>query len=81
LGTDSLASNHQLSIWAEIQALQTAFPNIPLAEMLQWATLNGAKALGMADTLGSFDKGKRPGVVCVDNNADTAMAVQVVLIG
>jgi aminodeoxyfutalosine deaminase len=68
LGTDSLASNHQLSIWAEIQALQTAFPDIPLAEMLQWATLNGAMALGMADTLGSFEKGKRPGVVCIEED-------------
>lgn len=68
LGTDSLASNHQLSIWAEVQALQAAFPNIPLAEMLQWATLNGAKALGMADTLGSFEQGKKPGVVCVEGN-------------
>lgn len=65
LGTDSLASNHQLSIWAEIQALQTAFPEIPLAEMLQWATLNGAKALGMEDWLGSFEQGKKPGAVCV----------------
>lgn len=65
LGTDSLASNHQLSIWAEIQTLQVAFPDIPLAEMLQWATINGAKALGMADRLGSFEQGKKPGVVCV----------------
>jgi aminodeoxyfutalosine deaminase len=70
LGTDSLAGNHQLSIWTEVQALQAAFPEIPLAEMLQWATLNGAKALGMEDMLGSFGKGKKPGVVCVDNGAD-----------
>jgi aminodeoxyfutalosine deaminase len=68
LGTDSLASNHGLSIWAEVQALQSAFPDIPLAEMLQWATLNGAKALGMEDRLGSFEKGKKPGVVCVEGN-------------
>lgn len=73
LGTDSLASNHQLSIWAEVQALQTAFPDIPLAEMLQWATLNGAKALGMEDRLGSFEKGKRPGVVCVEEGANVLM--------
>jgi aminodeoxyfutalosine deaminase len=70
LGTDSLASNHQLSIWAEVQALQAAFPEIPLAELLQWATLNGAKALGMEAELGSFEKGKRPGVVYIDNEAN-----------
>ncbi len=66
LGTDSLASNHQLSILAEITTLQTAFPDIPLAEMLQWATLNGAVALGMEDRLGSFEKGKQPGVLLLD---------------
>jgi aminodeoxyfutalosine deaminase len=73
LGTDSLASNHQLSIWAEVQALQVAFPSIPLAELLQWATLNGAMALGMEDRLGSFDKGKKPGVVCVEGEASMLM--------
>ncbi|HEU4553071.1 MAG TPA: amidohydrolase family protein [Chitinophaga sp.] len=65
LGTDSLASNHQLSIWAEIQAIRTRFPEIPLAEILQWATLNGAKALGIEGQYGSFEKGKRPGVVVI----------------
>ncbi len=70
LGTDSLASNHGLSIWSEVQALQSAFPHIPLAEMLQWATLNGAKALGMEDMFGSFERGKKPGVVCVKNGAN-----------
>ena len=35
--------------------------------MLQWATLNGAKALQMEDVLGSFEKGKRPGVVLISN--------------
>lgn len=70
LGTDSLASNHQLSIWSEIKTLQQHFPSIPLADILQWATLNGAEALGLEETLGSFEKGKRPGIVQVhDNNA------------
>lgn len=73
LGTDSLASNHQLSIWAEIQTLQKAFSDIPLAEMLQWATLNGATALGMEEGLGSFDKGKKPGVVNVEGGVELLM--------
>jgi cytosine/adenosine deaminase-related metal-dependent hydrolase len=29
---------------------------------LQWATLNGAKALNMDSMLGSFEKGKTPGL-------------------
>ena len=65
LGTDSLASNHQLSIWEEIKTLQKNFPAIELTTLLQWATINGARALQMDDELGSFEKGKRPGVVLI----------------
>jgi aminodeoxyfutalosine deaminase len=65
LGTDSLASNHQLSIAAEINTIRKHFPAIPIASILQWATLNGAKALCMDDELGSFAKGKRPGMVWI----------------
>lgn len=65
LGTDSLASNHQLSIWGEIQAIRGHFPEIPLEEILQWATLNGAKALGITTKYGSFEKGKQPGVIVI----------------
>ena len=67
LGTDSLASNHQLSIWQEIQTIRKHFPAIPLEEILQWATFNGAQALGITDLYGSFEKGKRPGVVLIDH--------------
>lgn len=63
LGTDSLASNWQLSILSELQVLRTHFTEVPLEELLQWATLNGAQALGMQDSLGSFEKGKQPGVL------------------
>ena len=67
LGTDSLASNHQLSILEEIKTLQQNFPNISLQTMLQWATTNGAKALQMDNELGSFEKGKKPGIVLIEN--------------
>lgn len=63
LGTDSLASNHQLSILEEIKTLQHHFPDIPLESMLLWATLNGAQALQCEDKYGSFDKGKTPGII------------------
>ncbi|WP_143309836.1 amidohydrolase family protein [Chitinophaga vietnamensis] len=66
LGTDSLASNHQLSVWEEIRTLQAHFPELPLAELLKWATSNGARALGISGTYGSFHKGARPGVVLID---------------
>ena len=66
LGTDSLASNWSLRILDEIKTIRKFFPQIPLEEMLRWATLNGATALDMQGDLGSFEKGKKPGVVLLD---------------
>ena len=65
VGTDSLASNHQLDILEELKTISSNFTSIPLQEQLQWATLNGAEALGF-EHLGSFEKGKTPGVVLID---------------
>jgi cytosine/adenosine deaminase-related metal-dependent hydrolase len=70
LGTDSLASNDQLSIMAEIKLLQQHFPHISIVEMLKWATSNGAKALKINDVYGSFEKGKRPGVVLIGEDRE-----------
>lgn len=67
IGTDSLASNHQLSVLDELKTIHQSFPHIPLQELLQWSTLNGAKALGMDNALGSFEKGKQPGVLLLHN--------------
>lgn len=69
IGTDSLASNHQLSILEEITTLQTHFPHLSLAVLLQAATLNGARALGMDEFLGSFEKGKKPGVLLLEHSS------------
>jgi cytosine/adenosine deaminase-related metal-dependent hydrolase len=65
LGTDSLASNHQLSILEEMKTLQRAFPQLGTAQLLQWATGNGARALQLDRVLGSFRPGKQPGVVLI----------------
>ena len=45
IGTDSLASNHQLCVLSEIKTIIQNFPKMPLQEMLTWATINGAVAL------------------------------------
>ena len=65
IGTDSYASNWSLNILGELKTIQQHHPQIPLAEMLGWATLNGAQALQMDKHLGSFEKGKKPGVVLI----------------
>ena len=62
IGTDSLASNSQLDILEELIILQNAFPGIPADELLKWGTLNGANYLGFSESLGSFSKGKKPGI-------------------
>lgn len=76
IGTDSLASNHSLNILDEIKTLQKNFPPISIQQLLQWATLNGATALNMHDALGSFKKGKKPGVVLIDNIRDHKITEQ-----
>ena len=70
VGTDSLASNHQLNILEELKTISKNFPNIPIETLLQWATINGAKALQIDEELGSFEKGKQPGIVLIENVAD-----------
>src|SRR5688572_29264227 len=74
LGTDSYSSNWQLSNAKEIQSIVRATDTMPrlkaaasLEQVLQWATINGAKALKWDDELGSFEKGKRPGVIVIDS--------------
>ena len=67
LGTDSLASNWSLNIFDEIKTIEKSF-DIPLEILLQAATSNGAKALKMDKLLGSFEKGKKPGVNLLSEN-------------
>lgn len=67
LGTDSLSSNTILSVVKEIECLHKNFPEIPLVEILEWACRNGAEMLGKQDILGSFEPGKKPGVVLLEN--------------
>jgi cytosine/adenosine deaminase-related metal-dependent hydrolase len=67
LGTDSYSSNWQLSIAKEIQAL-LQHTSVTTEQALQMATLNGAKALQWDEELGSFEKGKQPGVVLLSED-------------
>lgn len=75
LGTDSLASNHQLSILAEINTLKKNFPHVSYEQMLAWATSNGAKALGISDKFGSFEQGKQPGILLIDDSFNSVRRI------
>jgi cytosine/adenosine deaminase-related metal-dependent hydrolase len=62
LGTDSYASNWSLSIFDEIKTLHKHFPQIEFNDLLTWATINGAKYLGIDAAFGTIEKGKTPGL-------------------
>ncbi|HRA90299.1 MAG TPA: amidohydrolase family protein [Planctomycetaceae bacterium] len=47
LGTDSRASNPDLSIWKELQFAATHFPDIPIPQLLAMITTHAADALGL----------------------------------
>jgi cytosine/adenosine deaminase-related metal-dependent hydrolase len=60
VGTDSLASNETLSM---VRELHLVGKDVPLAELLGWATYGGARALGIDGMFGSIEVGKSPGLV------------------
>ncbi|MEI6047939.1 MAG: amidohydrolase family protein [Bacteroidota bacterium] len=67
IGTDSLASNNKLSILEELKTLQEYFPCISLENLVFWATLNGAKALGEEERFGKIETGKKPGLLLLQD--------------
>ncbi len=66
IGTDSLSSNHRLSVLAELHTIKNNFPSIDWEVLLSWATYNGAKALQMDRHLGSIEVSKKPGLVLLN---------------
>jgi len=67
IGTDSLASNAKLSILEELKTLQLNFPLLSLEDLISWATVNGARALGEDDRFGKIEPGKKPGLLLLQN--------------
>jgi cytosine/adenosine deaminase-related metal-dependent hydrolase len=69
IGTDSLTSNWQLSIWEEMRSIMKYQSYVSFDTLLEWATINGAKALGFDKDLGSIEVGKSPGLLLLSLNA------------
>jgi cytosine/adenosine deaminase-related metal-dependent hydrolase len=67
IGTDSLASNTKLSILDELKTLQLNFPSLSVEDLISWATINGARALGQEDRFGIIEPGKKPGLLLLQN--------------
>jgi cytosine/adenosine deaminase-related metal-dependent hydrolase len=64
LGTDSLASTPDLSLFGEIAALREAFPSVPALHWIEAATSGGARALRL-EACGALSPGRRPGLIDV----------------
>lgn len=65
IGTDSLTSNHSLTMAAEIEWLCRHNPDLPFEVALKWATKGGAIGVGRPD-LGEFKVGTKPGAVLLE---------------
>jgi cytosine/adenosine deaminase-related metal-dependent hydrolase len=57
LGTDSLASNEDLNMFAEMRAMQSSFPGLDPCEILAMATIRPAGAIGLEGRLGELAPG------------------------
>jgi len=69
LGTDSLASNHQLNILTEMSILQQ-YKKVGFEQLLSWATINGAEFLELDKQLGTIEIGKTPGLNLIQLGKD-----------
>jgi cytosine/adenosine deaminase-related metal-dependent hydrolase len=65
VGTDSRASNPDLSVLAELQSIARLYPRLAPAEIVQLGTLNAAIALGLAHQVGSLTTGKLANIVAM----------------
>ena len=73
LGTDGAASNNGLDLFAEARLAALLAKNesadataLPAADVLEMATLGGARALGLDDRIGSVEVGKRADLIAID---------------
>ncbi len=76
LGTDGAASNNSLNMFSELRlaallakAVAGDACAIPAHQALEMATINGAKALGLDQRIGSIEKGKYADLIAVDLGA------------
>jgi cytosine/adenosine deaminase-related metal-dependent hydrolase len=57
VGTDSLASNTDLDLIAELRALKESDAHISASKLIEMATVMGALALGVEDRYGVLERG------------------------
>ena len=86
LGTDGAASNNDLDMFGELRTAALLAKGVsgdasalPASAALHMATLAGARALGLEDTIGSLEKGKAADFIAVNLNRPATQPVYNVL--
>ena len=78
LGTDSLASNESLSLFAEMRAFQKQFPGISAGEIFRMVTVNPARALRQENELGQIRPGFRADLIAIPSSGSTDVFEQII---
>jgi cytosine/adenosine deaminase-related metal-dependent hydrolase len=79
LGTDSRASNPDLSVWNELLFLRRLVPEFDPAGLLKLATWNAALALGLGPETGTLDAGKSADLTVVELGGDSTDPYELLL--
>jgi len=75
LGTDGCSSSNDLDMWPVMRlagyliAQNSGPQNLEAERIFRMATIEGARALGMADSIGSLEVGKRADIIAVELNS------------
>jgi aminodeoxyfutalosine deaminase len=77
LGTDSLASNESLSLFAEMRAFQKEFPSVSPEEILEMVTVNPARALRCENALGQIRPDFEADLIAVPCSGSTDIFEQI----
>ncbi|TNF36442.1 MAG: TRZ/ATZ family hydrolase, partial [Gammaproteobacteria bacterium] len=82
LGTDGAASNNDLDLFGELRtaallakAVAGDAAAVPATTALEMATINGARALGQEDRIGSLEAGKAADIAAIDLGTLEALPV------
>jgi cytosine/adenosine deaminase-related metal-dependent hydrolase len=78
LGTDSLASNDDLSLFAEMRAFQKNEPRTSPEEILSMVTVNPARALRQEDALGEIRPGSRADFISLPCASSTRLFEEII---
>lgn len=81
VGTDSLASNDDLNLFAELATMRRLAPDVPAAALLESATAIGATALGFEQSHGVIEPGRSAALIAVSLPADVVDVEEYLLSG